>query len=101
MTQQQRQILYKGISKILFMMGECMFLGIAIGSVLAENTIVSRIFLSGIGLVVSAAFLCAIYTLLLNIKLKNNGSICFSIGCAGNNSRNCGFQFSPHRSSSI
>jgi hypothetical protein len=56
MDKQEKVAIMGDISHILFVLGECTFIGVAIGALITEHTFISRWLLASSGFVISTLF---------------------------------------------
>jgi predicted MFS family arabinose efflux permease len=54
MTDNQKAALPDILSRMFFAFGECTFIGVAIGAVVADNPFINRAILAGVGMLLSA-----------------------------------------------
>jgi NADH:ubiquinone oxidoreductase subunit 6 (subunit J) len=68
MDSTQKDIFFREVAKTTFVFGECAFIGVAIGSIFADNPAISRWTLMCIGVVISCFFF--FLNLYLSVKHK-------------------------------
>ncbi|GHT15093.1 hypothetical protein AGMMS4956_14310 [Bacteroidia bacterium] len=64
----EKTIFFKEAAKTMFVFGECTFIGVAVGSIFADNPIISRWILMCIGCAISCLFF--LLNLYISVKYK-------------------------------